>query len=105
MSETSKENILVELQSKVLEANLFDAIKQDDSIIAEVKELLWRLSSLLPRSKIQEFSRALAPLMEVIGQSFQQQRVTQAKLEEITLRCDQLLDKVATFKAKLEVFR
>jgi len=43
--------------------------------------------------------------MEVIGQSFQQQRVTQAKLEEITLRCDQLLDKVAIFKAKLEVFR
>jgi len=40
VSETSKENILAELQSKVLEANLFDAIKQDDSIIAEVKELL-----------------------------------------------------------------
>jgi len=35
-SETSKENLLAELRSKVLEANLFDAIEQDDSIIAEV---------------------------------------------------------------------
>jgi len=67
VSETSKENLLAELRSKVLEANLFDAIEQDDSIIAEVRELLCRLSALLPGSKIQEFSRALAPLMEGIG--------------------------------------
>jgi len=88
-----------------LEADLFDSIEQDDSIIAEVTELLCRLSALLPGLKIQEFSRALAPLMEGVGQSFQQKRVAQAKLEEKTLRCDQLLDEVATFKAKLEVFR
>jgi len=105
VSETSKENLLAELRSKVLEANLFEAIEQDDSIIAEVKELLCRLGTLLPGSKIQEFSRALEPLMEGIGQIFQQKRVPQAKLEEKTLRCDQLLDEVAAFKAKLEVFR
>ena len=43
--------------------------------------------------------------MEGIGQSFQQKRVVQAKLEEDTLHCDQLLDEVVAFKAKLEVFR
>jgi len=105
MSEISKENLLVELRSKVLEANLFDSIEHDDSIIAEVTDLLRRLNALLPGSKIQEFSRALAPLMEGVGQSFQQKRVVQAKLEEDTLHCDQLLDEVAAFKAKLEVFR
>jgi len=31
--------------------------------------------------------------------------VVQAKLEEDTLHCNQLLDEVAAFKAKLEVFR
>ena len=43
--------------------------------------------------------------MESVGQSFQQKRVVLAKLEEETLRYDQLLDEVAVFKAKLEVFR
>ena len=43
--------------------------------------------------------------MEGVGQSFQQKRVIQAKLKEKTLRCDQLLDEVAAFKTKLEVFR
>jgi len=105
VSETLKENLLAELQSKVLEANLFDVIEQDDSIIAVVIDLLCRLNALLPGSKIQEFSRALAPLMEGVGQSFQQKRVIQTKLEEKTLHCDQLLDEVAAFKAKLEVFR
>jgi len=31
--------------------------------------------------------------------------VVQTKLEEATLHCDQLLDEVVAFKAKLEVFR
>ena len=48
VSEISKENLLAELRSKVLEANLFDAIEQDDSIIAEVTDLLRRLNALLP---------------------------------------------------------
>jgi len=52
-----------------------------------------------------KFSRALAPLMEGVSQSFQQKRVIQTKLEEKTLQCDQLLDEVAAIKAKLEVFR
>jgi len=101
----SKENLLAELRSKVLEVNLFEAIEQDDSIIAEVTDLLRRVASLFPGPKIPEFSRALAPLMERVGQSFQQKRMVLAKLEEDTLRYDQLLDEVATFKAKLEVFR
>jgi len=67
VSDISKENLLAELQSKVLEANLFVAIEHDDSIIAEVTDLLRRLNALLPGSKIQEFSRALAPLMEGVG--------------------------------------
>jgi len=50
-----------------LKANLFDAIEQDDSIIAEMTDLLRRLNALLPGSKIQESSRALAPLMEGVG--------------------------------------
>jgi len=62
-SENSKENLLVEFQSKVLEANLFEAIEQDENIIAEVKELLCKLGNLLSGSKIQEFSRALEPLL------------------------------------------
>jgi len=43
-----------------LEANLFDAIEHDDSIIAEVTDLLRRLNALLLGLKMQEFSRALA---------------------------------------------
>ena len=59
VSETSKENLLAELWSKVLEANLFEAIKQDENIIAKVKELLCRLGTFLSGSKIKEFSRVL----------------------------------------------
>jgi len=103
-SETSKENLLAEFRSKVLEANLFEALEQDENIIAEVKELLCKLGNLLSGSKFQEFSRVLEPLLEGIGQ-FQHKRTDQAKLEEKTLRCDQLLDEVAAFKAKVEVFR
>jgi len=69
-SETLKENLLAEFWSKVLEANLFEAIEQDENIIAEVKELLCKLGNLLSGSKIQEFSRALKPLLEGIGHGF-----------------------------------
>ena len=87
-SETSKENLLAEFRSKVLEANLFEAIEQDENIIAEVKEFLCKLGNLLSGSKSQEFSRVLEPLLEGIGQRFQQNRTDQAKLEEKILRCD-----------------
>jgi len=53
-----------------LEANLFEAIEQDENIIAEVKELLCKLGNLLSGSKIQEFSRALKPLLVGIGHGF-----------------------------------
>jgi len=88
-----------------LGANLFEAIEQDENIIVEVKELLYKLGNLLSGSKIQEFSRALEPILEGIGQGYQQKKTDQAKLEEKTLRCDQLLDEVAAFKAKVEAFR
>jgi len=104
--ETSKENLLAEFRSKkVLGANLFEAIEQEENIIVEVKELLCKLGNLLSGSKIQEFSRALEPLLEGIGQGFQQKNTDQAKLEEKTIRCDQLLDEVAAFKAKVDAFR
>jgi len=103
--ETSKENLLPEFRSKVLGANLFEAIEQDKNIIVEIKELLSKLGRLLSGSKIQEFLRALEPLLEGIVQGFQQKKTDQAKLEEQTLRCDQLLDEVSTFKAKVEAFR
>jgi len=44
--ETSKENLFAELRSKVLEANLFEAIKQDENI-AEVKKLLCKLGTII----------------------------------------------------------
>jgi len=56
LSETSKENLLAEFRSNVLGANLFEAIEQEENIIAEVKELLCKLGNLLSGSKIQEFS-------------------------------------------------
>ena len=46
-SENSKENLLVEFRSKVLGANLFEAIEKDENIIVEVKELLCKLGILL----------------------------------------------------------
>jgi len=49
-SETSKENLLAEFQSKVLGANLFEAIEQDENIIVEVKKLLYKLGRLLSGS-------------------------------------------------------
>jgi len=104
-SETSKENLLAEFRSKVLKANLFEAIKQDENVIVEVKELLCKLGNLLFGSKIQEFSGALEPFLEGIGQGFQHKKTNQAKVEEKTLRCDQLLDEVTAFKAKVEAFR
>ena len=84
---------------------MFEAIEQDENVIVKVKELLFKLGNLLFGSKIQEFSRALEPLLEDIGQGFQQKKTDKAKLEEQTLRCDQLLDKVAAFKAKVKAFR
>jgi len=92
-SETSKDNLLVELRSKVLGTNLF-----------EVKELLHKLSKLPSGSRFQEFSQTLEPLMDGIHQSFQQKKTDQSKLEEQTLRCDQLRAEAATFQANPATF-
>jgi len=104
-SETSKENLLAEFRSKVLGTYLFEAIEQDDNVISEVKELLHKLSKLPSGFRFQEFSQALEPLMEGINQSFQQKKTDQSKLEEQTLRCDQLRAEVTNFQAKLDTFR
>jgi len=89
----------------VLGKKLFEAIEQDDNIISKVKELLHKLSKLPSGLKFQEISQTLEPLINSINQDFQQKKANQSKLEEQTLRCDQLLAKVATFQAKLDAFR
>ena len=104
-SETSKENLLAEFRSKVLGTNLFGALEQDGSVISKVKELLYKLSKLPSGFRFQEFSQTLEPHMDGIHQSFQQKKTDQSKLEEQTLRCDQLRAEVATFQAKLATFR
>jgi len=104
-SETSKENLLAEFQSKMLGIDLFEAIEQDDNIISEVKELLHKLSKLPPGSRFQEFSQTPEPLMDGINQSFEQKKTDQSKLEEETQHCDQLRAEVATFQEKLDTFR
>lgn len=104
-SQTSKDNLLAEFRSKVLRADLFNAIGQDEGTILDMKELLCKLSNLPSGSKFQTFSKALEPLLENIKQGFHQKKAGQAKLEEQTARCDQLLDEVTAFKAKLESFR
>ena len=43
-SKTSKENLLMELRTKVLEVDLFQAIEQDAGVIHEIKGLLCKLS-------------------------------------------------------------
>jgi len=89
----------------VLGIDLFEAIEQDGSIIYEVKELLHKLSKLPSSSRFRELSQALEPLMEGINQCFQQKKTDQSKLEEQTLRCDQLRAEVTNFQAKLDTFR
>jgi len=96
-SETSKDNLLAEFQRKVLGTDLFGVIEQDGCVISEVKELLYKLSKLPFVFRFQEFSQTLEPLMDGIHQSFQQKKTDQSKLDEQTLRCDQLRAEVATF--------
>jgi len=53
LSQTSKENLLSEFRSKVLDIDLFQAKEQDDNIIYEVKDLFLKLnqSSFVSNSK------------------------------------------------------
>jgi len=73
---TSRETLLAEFRSKVLEVELFQAIEQDAAIIPQIKELLCKLiKTQTPYStKFQEFSQALEPLMEEINLSFHQKK-------------------------------
>ena len=95
--ETSRENLLAEFRSKVLEADLFQAIEKDATIIPEMKELLQKLSKTPSGTKFQEFSQALEPLMEEINPSFDLRKADQSKLEDQTVRCNRLMVKVTTF--------
>ena len=89
----------------MLGIDLFEAIRQYDIIISEVKGLLHQLSELPSGSTFQEFSQTLEPLIEAIHQTFQQKKTEQSKLEEKTMRCDQLKAEVTTFQSKLDAFR
>ena len=104
-SETSKENLLVELRTKVLEVDLFQAIEQDASIISGIKELLHKLSKASLGLKFQEFFQNLEILTDEIDQSFKQWRIEQFNLEDQTKLHDQLVAEFTTFKQKLVVFR
>ena len=64
LSHSSKENLLSEFRSKVLDIDLFQAIEQDDNIISEVKDLFLKLNQSSFSSKFQEFWLVLEPPME-----------------------------------------
>ncbi|RHN51714.1 hypothetical protein MtrunA17_Chr6g0471911 [Medicago truncatula] len=68
LSQTSKDSLLAEFRSKVLRADLFDAIEQDENTILEIRELLCKLINLPSGSKFQTFFKALEPLLENIKQ-------------------------------------
>jgi len=63
--------MLVELRTKVLDMDLFQAIEQDSSIIPEIKVMLHKLNNPSFGSKFQEFSQNLESLMDDIDLSFQ----------------------------------
>jgi len=97
LSQTSKESLLSKFRSKVLDIDLFQAIKQDDNIIFEVKELFLKLDQSSFGSKFQEFWQVLKPLMENIKQNLHQKKVDQSNIEERTLGYDRLMAEVHTF--------
>ena len=105
LSQTSKESLLSKFRSKVLDIDLFQAIKQDDNIIFEVKELFLKLDQSSFGSKFQEFWQVLKPLMENIKQNLHQKKVDQSNIEERTLGYDRLMAEVHTFHTKLAAFR
>lgn len=104
-SSGSIDALLAEFRTKVLGANLFDAVEQDEKVIAEVKSLLVKLSELPSGLQFKEFDQVLEPLLEGINQTFHQRRSSQAKLDEKSSQCDNLLEEVTAFQAKLTAFR
>jgi len=104
-SETSKENLLMEIRTKVLEVDLFQAIKQDTGVILEIKGLLRKLSKTSFGSKFQELSNKLESLMDDIDMSFQQRKIEQSKLEDQTKLHDQLMVEITTFQQNIVNFR
>ena len=104
-SETLRDNFLAEFRSEVLEMDLFQAIEQDASIIPEIKELLRKLRKPPFGTKFQEFSQTLEPLMEDINLSFHQRKADQSKLDDQTVRCNQLMAEITTFQEKYVTFR
>jgi len=105
LSQTSKESLLSEFRSKVLDIDLFQAIEQDDNIISEVMDLFLKLNQSSFGSKFQEFWQVLDPLMENIKRSLHQKKVDKSKLEERNLGYDRLMAEVTAFHTKLAAFR
>jgi len=97
-SETSKENLLMEIRTKVLEVDLFQAIEQDTGVILEIKGLLRKLSKTSFGSKFQELSNKF-------DMSFQQRMIEQSKLEDQTKLHDQLMVEITTFQQNIVNFR
>ena len=97
-SKTSKETLLVELRTKVLEVDLFQAIEQDASIISELKVLLHKLNKPSFGSKFQEFSQEMESLMDDIVLGFQQRRAEQSKFEDQKKLHDQLMVDITIFQ-------
>jgi len=89
----------------VLDINLFQAIKQDDNIIFEVKDLFHKLDQSSFGPKFQELWQMLEPLMENVNQSLHQKKADQSKLEERTLVYDHLMAEITAFHTKLAAFR
>jgi len=105
LSETSKEYLLVELRTKVLEVDLFQAIEQDAIIIFELKLLLHKLNTPSFGSKFQDFSQEMKTLMDNIVLSFQQKGAEQSKFEDQKKLHDQLTVEVTTFQQSITTFR
>ena len=105
LSQTSKESLVAEFWNKVLDINLFQAIKQDDNIIFEVKDLFHKLDQSSFGPKFQELWQMLEPLMENVNQSLHQKKADQSKLEERTLVYDHLMAEITAFHTKLAAFR
>lgn len=104
-SQSSISHLFAEFQCKVLRADLFEAIEQDENLITEVKEMLSKMGDLPSGSKYQAFSKDLEPLLDTIGQGFHKDKAGKAQLKEQAVKCDQLIEEVSAFKTKLENFR
>jgi len=105
LSQTSKKSLLAEFCNKVLDVDLFQAIRQDENIISEVKDLFPKLDQSSFDPKFRELWQMLETLMENVKQSLHQKKVDRSMLEKRTLAYDCLMDEITAFHTKLAAFR